>query len=286
MPFIQHDGLNFHYREQGAGIPFIFQHGLGGDTEQIFSLFTPPPGFRLLTFDCRAHGETRPLGEPEKIGIAAFADDVRALMASLGLTRAVIGGISMGAAVALNFALRYPAQAVGLVLSRPAWLDQPNPYNAEVFGEIARLIREHGAQDGLERFRRSALYADVLRLSPDVANSLIGQFEHPRAEETVIKLERLPRDAPNHDWREWQSIRVPTLVLANRQDPVHPFEYGERLAQAIPGAQFEEITAKSISKERHAQDVQAAIGDFLMKRRAEFERPLRRFTNHNVFGEQ
>ena len=94
MPFFAHDGLSFHYFDREAGIPFFFQHGLGGDVNQPIGLFKPPSGFRLLSFDCRAHGQTRPLGASEKIGLAFFADDLLALMDHLQIQRAIIGGIS------------------------------------------------------------------------------------------------------------------------------------------------------------------------------------------------
>src|SRR5437773_1155586 len=123
MPFFALDGLSFHYREAGEGTPFVFQHGLGGDVNQPFGLFSPPPGLRLLAFDCRAHGETRPLGDPVKLSLASFAEDLLIFLDHLGIERAVVGGISMGAAVALNFVLRFPGRSLGLVLSRPAWLD-------------------------------------------------------------------------------------------------------------------------------------------------------------------
>src|SRR5262249_56655796 len=54
-----HDGLRFSYRDEGQGLPFVFQHGLGGDLSQPFSLYRPPPGIRLLGFDARGHGQTR-----------------------------------------------------------------------------------------------------------------------------------------------------------------------------------------------------------------------------------
>jgi len=263
MPFFTRDGLSFHYREAGQGTAVVFQHGLGGDVGQPFSLVRPPPGFRLLAFDCRGHGETRPLGDVEKIGIAPFADDLAAFLDHLGVERAVIGGISMGAAVAMNFALRYPGRLLGLVLSRPAWLDAPLPGNVRLFGLIARLIRQYGAVGGREQFRQSPEYFELAALSPDVANSALSQFDHPRAEETVVKLERIAADAPCRRLEELKSIAVPTLVMANRQDPVHPFEYGETLARTIPHAIFWEITAKSVSLERHAADVQRHMVDFL-----------------------
>ncbi|MEX2560663.1 MAG: alpha/beta hydrolase, partial [Pirellulales bacterium] len=263
MPAWTHDGLEFYYREAGQGLPFVFQHGLGGDSEQTFGLFKPPPGVRLLTLEARAHGRTRPVGDEQKISLTAFAADLAAWMDHLALPQAVVGGISMGAAVALRFALEYPERLIGLVLSRPAWLDRPNPDNVRVFAEIARLLREHTPQTALAHFEQSETYQRTLSDSPDAAASLLGQFTQPRAVEAVARLERIPADAPAKSLDELRRIRVPTLVLANRQDPIHPFEYGRTLAGAIDGARFAELTPKSQSIEAHAADVARALGEFL-----------------------
>src|SRR5207249_4211279 len=112
-------------------------------------------------------------------------------------------------------------------------------------------------------FKQTSEYQKILRESPDAAASLLGQFSHPRAEETVVKLERIPVHTPTHKREDWASIAVPTLVLANRQDPIHPFEFGETMARAIPGAEFKELTAKSVSLDAHAADVQRFIEAFL-----------------------
>src|SRR6185503_16884400 len=113
MPFFEHDGIQFHYRDSGGGTPFFFQHGLGADANQTFDLFKPPTGIRLITFDCRGHGETRPLGPEEKISVEQFTDDLRSLMDHLKIERAVIGGISMGAAIALRFTLEHSGRVLG-----------------------------------------------------------------------------------------------------------------------------------------------------------------------------
>ena len=102
-----------------------------------------------------------------------------------------------------------------------------------------------------------------MRESPNAAESLAKQFQQARAEETVVKLERIPSDVPSGDRREWAFIQKPTLVLANYHDPIHPFEYGEILAQIIPGAVWKQITSKSVSTERDAADLQQAIEEFL-----------------------
>ena len=43
------------------------------------------------------------------------------------------------------------------------------------------------------------------------------------------------------------------------------FEYGQILAGLIPGAEFQEVTSKSISKERHGAEVQRFLTEFLQK---------------------
>ena len=265
MPLFSRDGLNFHYRDEGSGLAFFFQHGLGADVSQPFSLFKPPAGIRLLAFDCRGHGETRPLGDPEKISIDSFADDLLALMDHLEIERAIVGGISMGAALSLNFALRFPGRVLGVVLSRPAWLDSPYSGNVNVFSTMAQLIRQHGARRGEELFQQTETYREISRQSPDTAASLLSQFTHPRAEEAVARLERIPTHTPRHTRRDWATISVPTLVMANRQDPIHPFAYGETLARIIPGAEFRELTPKSVSVERHAADVQRDVEEFFQR---------------------
>src|SRR6516165_6638063 len=107
MPWLNRERLAFYYESLGEGLPFCFQHGLGGDVNQPFGLYTPPAGIRLLSFDMRAHGQTRPVGDVTLLSVATFADDLVALLDDLGAERAVIGGISLGAAVAANVAIRY-----------------------------------------------------------------------------------------------------------------------------------------------------------------------------------
>lgn len=265
MPYIVHDGLRFNYSDRGSGTPFVFQHGLGADLTQPLSLVNPG-NFRLVSFDCRAHGSTTPVGPIEKIGLAPFAEDLRAVLDHLKIQRAIVGGISMGAAVALNFALRFPERVLGLVISRPAWLDAPNPWNVKMFTLITKLIAAHGAIKGQQHFKETLEYQEAFREWPDVAMSLAAQFERPGIEDTAFKLERIIHDTPSLDRRDWSKIKVPTLVLGNKHDPIHPYEYAVQTADLIPGAILCEITSKSISLEKHNADTQQAIGEFLKTR--------------------
>jgi hypothetical protein len=79
----------------------------------------------------------------------------------------------------------------------------------------------------------------------------------------VARLERLPRDRPIADLRDAAAIDMPTLVLAHHRDPIHCFEFGAALAHTIPGARLEELTPKSINRERHAAEVQHVLAAFV-----------------------
>jgi pimeloyl-ACP methyl ester carboxylesterase len=274
MASFERDGIDFHYFDIGQGVPFVFQHGLGGDVRQPAGLFRPAQGIRFLCLDARAHGLTQPLGDSSALTFDVFGDDLVALLDHLGLARAVIGGISMGAGVALNVAVRYPKRVAGLVLSRPAWLDGPMPpENVARYAAIARLLRAVGAAGdpghalwcAVAEFEASNDHRGLLASSPDTAQSLRGQITNERAVDAVARLERLPAGRPLADLRGAEGIRVPALVLAHRQDPIHRFAFGEVLAGTIPGARLVELTPKSISRERHATEVQACLEAFLSR---------------------
>lgn len=260
-------GVTFHYTDVGAGVPFLFQHGIGGDVRQPAGLFSPRPGVRLLSFDARAHGQTVPLGDAAALSFDTFGDDLVALLDHLGLSAAIVGGISMGAGIALNVAVRYPQRVAGLVLSRPAWLAGPMPgESVALFDRIARLLREVGAGDrsgALRRLELDATFSALAKRFPDTAASLRGQITEPRAVDAVARLERLPRDRPVAALRDAAAIRVPALVLAHDQDPIHPLAFGVALARTVPGARLVRLTPKAVDRSRHAAEVQHALAGFL-----------------------
>jgi pimeloyl-ACP methyl ester carboxylesterase len=264
MPFFEANGIRFYFADDNADrLPFVFQHGLGADISQPMSFFSEDRPFRLISMDCRGHGKTVPLGNRHFLKFDSFSDDIVNLLDHLNLPKVVMGGISMGAGIALNFALRYPDRTRALILSRVSWLAEPLPPNLAVFPKIAGLIREHGAHRGKELFSASAVFQAALQSSPANASSWMSQFLRERADETFEILESIPNDVPAPDITSWEKVNLPTLVLANRNDPQHPFAYGQVLAREIPGARFAEITGKAISGQKHVEDVRREILQFI-----------------------
>ena len=133
------DGLDLAFVDRGAGPPMVFQHGLGGNEAQVAEVFPDADKrWRRLTLDCRGHGGSPP-DPQQRYSIRQFAADVLRLADTRQVERFVVGGISMGAAIALHLAVHHPERVTGLVLARPAWLFDaaPDQYGALCGGGAA-----------------------------------------------------------------------------------------------------------------------------------------------------
>jgi pimeloyl-ACP methyl ester carboxylesterase len=100
-----------------GGIPVLFIHSFGGDTRhwanQLSHLRTSR---RAIAMDIRGHGRSAaPAGNDYTI--ESLANDVAAVVDSLGLTRVVLVGHSMGGSSAIAYAARYSGRVAGMVLT-------------------------------------------------------------------------------------------------------------------------------------------------------------------------
>ncbi|GGP13862.1 alpha/beta fold hydrolase [Oceanobacillus neutriphilus] len=265
MPTFNFDGIHFYYQDDNSeGIPFIFLHGLGGDVNQTQDILNEIPHIRRITIDFRGHGKTIKFGETSKLSFHQFADDVKALIDFLEIDQFIIGGISTGAGVALNFVLRHPKGIQKLVLSRPAWEDKPQPeIIQEAFRIIYQILNDDSVLDYKEAFKQTVIYQKMNEISGYAGKTLLGQFDYPYARETSPKLIYIPSDCPNNSKSDWKSVSVPTLILASKKDPLHPLEFAETIHAGILGSNFKEITSKTISGREHKMDTVTEIHEFI-----------------------
>jgi pimeloyl-ACP methyl ester carboxylesterase len=250
----------------GGDGAIVLLHGLGGDLGQLWGVTTGNVGGHpvpVLAADAREHGLT-PAPDERPLTFDLLAEDVMSLAAHLQLgPKLVLVGVSMGAATALAATLQGPGRVHGLVLVRPAWLDQPRPDNLRVFPEVARLLRTEGPTRGRAVFQQSGPYREIEAISPSGATSLLGQFDQPGAVARSRRLEELPSSVPYQSPQLVRDLSVPVLVIGAPQDPVHPIGYAEQLAKLVPGSRLEFLTSRDISPERNRADLEAAVNRFL-----------------------
>lgn len=255
-------GLLLQGRDIGAGSAVVFQHGLGGSETQVAENFPDCVGWRRLTLDCRGHGRS-PAGDPGALSIATFADDVLAFADSRGVSRFVAGGISMGAAIALRLAVHHPERVGGLVLARPAWLWDPAPDTMRPYAEVSRYLTRPDQVAALAAFEATATARMLASEAPDNLASLRGFFQVSDRQKLATLLAAIASDGPGVTQAEAEAIRTPTLVIAHEVDHAHPLECARSLASTIPGARLAVITPKAVDRQRHVEELRAALAGFL-----------------------
>lgn len=263
MPYFAREEARFRYHDEGTGRPLLFLHGLGASLVQPVSILEGLTDVRLLSFDFRGHGLTEFDGPPSDYQIPVFAEDAMALLDHLQINRAVVGGISLGAAVALNAAIRFPERVEGLLLIRPAWLNHPFPVNLDLLVRIGRWVERFGIEGAREHLLRDTNFQEINSRNPGAGDALLGQLRRPQVALHYEALMRLPASVPFLHWEEVQALKQPALVITNNRDPLHPRDYGRQLAIGLQGGMLKTVAPRYQDPERHFRQVCQLISVFL-----------------------
>jgi pimeloyl-ACP methyl ester carboxylesterase len=261
MPTFQHAGHRLHYTEFGTGERVVvLVHGLWL-TQRVYEPLArelAARGHRVLCLDLLGHGASdRPAQMSAYAdGIDGFGGQVIALLDHAGAHRAAVGGVSLGANVALAAGAQAPDRVSALVLEMPA-LDHARracwAFFTPVFLTLllgTPLLRRFAATA-----RRMAPRGDFWR---DVAFDLARQDPLPAAVVTGALLRR--GFAPSAVGR--RAITAPALVLAHHGDPIHPFADAQALEHELSDARIV-VAESAMELRRDPQRLTAEIAAFL-----------------------
>ena len=258
--WLMRDGLRLAVHDAGgAGTPVVFQHGLCGDVRQVAEAFPSDPVFRRVSLDCRGHGAS---DAGEDFSIAIFAGDVAALAETLP-GPVVLGGISMGAAIALRLAVLRPDLLRALILVRPAWDGQAAPPNMAPNAEAGALLARLDPDAARAAFAAGDAARRLAVEAPDNLASLMGFFDRQPQAVTARLLSTISADGPGVTAAEVAALRLPVLVCGTPEDAVHPLALAQRLAGRIPQSSFVVLPPKGRDRPAHIAALHRAIRQFL-----------------------
>ncbi len=191
-------------------------------------------GLHVLVLDPLGHGRSDRPADPLAYAVPAFAAQVVALLDHVGASRAVVGGSSFGANVALEVAVAAPERVSGLLLDGPV-LDNALTAQLAVLGPALYTARY--APAALSALRLATRPLPRRRLPDGLALALTTLDTRPGTVAAVLHGVLFGRLAPSADERS--AIGAPTLVLARRHDPFHPASDAAMVADEIAGAVLE-----------------------------------------------
>jgi len=224
---------HLHIDREGQGPVVVLAHGFAGSARN----FGPQaralrPRFRVVRYDARGHARSEAPDDPSAYTPETFADDLGRV---LDPGSAVVGGLSMGAATALRFALASPDRVRALVLAAfPAGASAARGIAAQATA-FADAIERDGLDAAGERFAwgpTSGLDAGAARLVRQgflehpphgLVHTLRGVLsKHPSVEELIPRLD---------------ALAMPVLVIVGDRDR-GSLEPSRALAAALPAAQL------------------------------------------------
>ena len=144
------DAVHLLYWEEcgdPAGIPVVFLHGgPGSGSSPKHRRFFDPQAYRIIVYDQRGAGRSKPLGELLDNTTSHLIADLETLRVFLGVERWLVFGGSWGSTLGLAYAQAYPERCLGLVLRGiflcqrreidPIFLSYPVATSGEIGGEM------------------------------------------------------------------------------------------------------------------------------------------------------
>ena len=219
MAYIERGGVKVYYESHGQGQPILLSHGYSATSQMWRGQVDAFPGYRVITWDMRGHGQTDSPDDQSLYSEEHTVDDMAAILKECGVEKAIIAGLSLGGYMSLAFNVKYPTMVRALMLfdTGPGY---KNPVAREGWNKTSERRAEVFEEKGLEALGASAeVRASTHRSAAGLAKAARGML----AQFDARIIESLP------------NVSVPTLVLVGEND--QPFLGAtEYMVSKIPGA--------------------------------------------------
>jgi pimeloyl-ACP methyl ester carboxylesterase len=258
-------GVTLNYEIAGSGEPLLMIMGTSGSIP-LWGEMVPrlAQTHQVIAFDNRGlGGSDRGDGA---ISVASLAADTSALLEALEVPRAHVLGWSLGSAIVQELALARPDQVASALLYA-TWA-RCDGFQRSV---LAALRLPYVVRD-LE----AALAASGLAFSPQLLDNpdfaeMVGALlpAFPQNEEQMqVTVEQWDADLAHDTLDRLGAITAPTLVVGGEQDLLTPPWQVRKVADAIPGAQYEFVAGPGSSHGLHIErpdDFTTIVVGFLEK---------------------
>ncbi|MDQ1009934.1 pimeloyl-ACP methyl ester carboxylesterase [Streptomyces sp. V4I23] len=263
MNSLQANGISIGYDDRGPadGLPVVLVHGhpFNRSMWDLQADALTRAGHRVITADLRGYGTSEVV--PGTVPLSAFAQDTAAVMDRLGVRRAVIGGLSMGGQITMEFHRLFPERVRALILADTSPAAETQEGKAFRNAMADRLLAE-----GLDGYADEVIDKMVAPYNvtgvPEVARHVLAMM---RATSPQGAAAALRGRAERPDYRaSLAAAQVPALVVVGADDTYTPVAEARALHALLPDATLAilEGAAHMPNLERPA-DFNAAVLEFL-----------------------
>jgi pimeloyl-ACP methyl ester carboxylesterase len=242
-PFtVEADGLRLAGEAVGEGRLLVLLHGLTATRRYVVhgSLVLPRGGYRVISYDARAHGASDPAPEGQGYSYAELAADLAAVIeAEAAGSKPVLVGHSMGAHTLARLALERSDELAGVVLIGPTFMGTPLGDDAIAYwNALADGLERDGVEGFLAAYEAQGLDPEWKESLLRITRERLQLQEHPK--ELARALREVPPSRPLDDLSELEFLDLPALLVASgdEADPGHPYAVAEEWARLLPNARL------------------------------------------------
>jgi len=236
MPKIKANGITVNYEQQGTGEPLVLIPYLAADNAcYAFQVGDYAKHFTCISLDPRGAGETdKPDGT---YSMELFADDVAAFMAAIGVERAHVSGLSLGAATGLWLAGKYPHRVKSLSL-HSCW-PKSDPFLKTVLAGWQTIAK------GLNSVQEMIILGifpwcftpELYAAKTDYIDQLAA-FVRSRPKQPLDAFMRQSNAVIAHDaLSQLSNIKAPTQITFGRHDLVCSTRFADAMKNGIKGSE-------------------------------------------------
>jgi len=256
----QTNGIDTYYEVHGKeGLPWlVLSHSLACSArmwdEQIAAF---KDRYRILAYDTRGHGQT---DAPAALyPLEQLADDLKALLDGLRISRAHYCGLSMGGMIGQTFALKYPGIFTTLVLADttsrmpaealPAWQDR------------IRIAQEKGMKPLVEPTLGRWFTEPYRKAAPQTMQRIGALIGTTPVAGYVGCCHAIPKINLTSRLKE---IRTPILIIVGEDDPGTPVAMSKEIHENAPGSKLVVLPkAAHLSNIEQSAAFNRALDEFL-----------------------
>ncbi len=250
-------GVTLNYEISGEGEPLLLVMGTSGSIPLWGELLPRlAERYRVIAFDNRGLGGSD-RGEGA-ITVASMAEDTSALLEALEIPRAHAMGWSLGSAVVQELALTHPDQVASAIL-HATWA-QCDGFQRSVLTALRHPYAKRDMEAAL--VTAGIAFSPELLDHPDFAAMLEPMLPaFPQTEEQMqVTVEQWDADLAHDTTDRLAGITAPTLVIVGEQDLLTPPWQAKKVADAIPGAEYELLTGPGSSHGVHIERPDDVVG--------------------------
>lgn len=264
------DGVRLYTEDTGAGDPIVFVHEFAGhhlSWETQVRYFSRR--YRCITYQARGWPPSDVPPNAESYSQARAADDIADVVSGLGLDRAHIVGLSMGATAAIEFAIRHPGKALSITAAGAGTGATRDPAVLARFRreaeETARLIESKGIAALGEIYLAGPSRLQLLSKDPRGYAEFKRQFIEGASTGRALTMRGvLTRRQPFFEREaELRAIQDPVLIICGDEDDA-TLDVSVFMKRTIPrcGLMIFPKTGHGINLEEPA-GFNAVVSDFL-----------------------